>query len=589
MKKRRYLLCNLLVVGAILLYGCSSEVMLSEADKEILDTATEEYNTLRDTMSTNEARVELVAKLTTGCEGVESAVLGEDGYTIFIEFSDGDFAGIHTLEPSEVAPQSFRDSSFFEHAEISETPNAFVLNTLPQKSMQPRRAMSEEPEEKITPLTKKVLILCPLQSWEVSGGFPKDYVDYLKEYGWKDDDIQVKAFGENITPADYCNLGEYGIILYFGHGSWRTVDNDYVNFFIQGCVANDALFQNNPQYGKWREQKKLLIISFYNSKERYDIFLRRDLIKEIIGALPSTYVHFATCSGLRAASAFYDNGGKVFLSWDKAVGGQMADANQLNMLKLMLGDSNNVYEAYLNDAIVRSYDVPGAPAEWNPIRFQIYPDPSLEPNSNNFYLPAWINLTVTGIPEGTSSVRASVYDKDSNLLVEDDEEVLYGATQLQIEEVGDLMIAPTEEVRIEARAFDSSNQELDSGQVTTTLNAGANLLQVHLTSESVTAETRGELWGPYTYQESGAWIATAGGDVFAVWKGEERTYTAILYKPGEDPRNRTYSAESVYTKDEIMARFFGENVWKLADDEVAVCFTSYSYTGLPGGTEQAAG
>jgi len=61
-----------------------------------------------------------------------------------------------------------------------------------------------------------------------------------------------------------------------------------------------------------------------------------------------------------------------------------------------------------------------------------------------------------------------------------------------------------------------------------------------------------------------------------------------LYKPGEDPSYRTYPPESLYTKDDIIAQYFGDNVWNLADDEVAKGFSSYRYTGLPGGTEQAA-
>ena len=190
--------------------------------------------------------------------------------------------------------------------------------------------------------------------------------------------------------------------------------------------------------------------------------------------LETSYVHFSTCYGLQAASTFYDNGAKIFLSWDKKVNADIADENQLNMLKLMVGENYCAFDAYNNDTIVRSW--------WGWSTFKIYPDPSGSPIASNFYLPAWINLTVTGIPEGTSFIRAGVYDKDSNLLAQDDEEVSAGVTQVEMKEVGGLMLVPTEEVRVEARAFDSSNQELGAGQATTTLSAGANLSQVDLTS-----------------------------------------------------------------------------------------------------------
>jgi len=567
MKKRLYLLGNLLVVGAILLIGCSSEVMLGEADKEIILTASEEYGSLKETMSPDEAREALVEKLTTEYEGIESAVLGEDGYTIFIEFSDGDFAGIDTFDQSELSTQPSGYNYYPEH---------LLMPRIPQQSV------SEETEEKIIPQTNKVLILCPeCYRGENVVKDPQEFVNYFKEFGWTDEDIVVKktttASSGEMVPEDLFNLGEYGIILFFAHGTVENADEGEI--FIQCCNADDALFQNNPQYGEWKEQKKLIIVhSTLGNNFRLDI--RLDLLTEKMDTLPSSYVHLATCYGGYFFKLFCEKGAKTFLGWDRPILWSTAGENQLDMLKLMLNNNYYALWAYSDDTIVRTWENDHGSIL---AQFLIYPD-----DVKYFYLPAWVNLTVTGIPEGTSFIRTSVYDKDSNLLAEDDKEVLYGATQLQIEEVGGLMLAPTEEVRVEAQAFDSSNQELDSGQATTTLNAGANLLQVHLTSESVTAETRGEVWGPYTYQEGDVWKATAGGDVFAVWKGEDRTYTAIFYKPGEDPRNRTYSSESVYTKEEVMARFFGENVWKLADDEVAVGFSSWSYTGLPGGTEQQA-
>jgi hypothetical protein len=201
----------------------------------------------------------------------------------------------------------------------------------------------------------------------------------------------------------------------------------------------------------------------------------------MMDVLHSSYVHFSTCYGLHAASAFYDNGAQSFLSWDKPVSGEIADENQLYMLELMLDNNASAYEAYLGDKIIKLYDGSKGIAT-----FKIYPDPSGLPNASYFYLPAWVNLTVTGIPEGTSFIRAGVYDKDSNLLAQDDEEVGFGVTQVEMKEVGGLMLAPTEEVRVEAQAFSSINQELGSGQSTTTLNTGGNVLPLSLTQEEYT-------------------------------------------------------------------------------------------------------
>jgi len=289
MKKRLYILCNLLVVGAILLSGCSSEVMLSEADKDILDSASEEYSTLRGTMSPDEAREEIVEKLNTEYEGIESAVLGEDGYTIFIEFSDDDFAAIYTLEPNELPPPSSDGSDHFVHEETPRAPDPFD-NMIKQKFLRQGERTSEDEEEKIIPQSNKVLILNPLESGEiyVEEGI---FTDYFKEYGWKDNDIDIKSPGENVTLEDYFGLGEYGIILFFGHGGYaKGFENNINYFYVQGCPANDTLFQNNPQYGEWKKEEKLIIVRhlYYDLNHPYCVGIRLDLLKEMMDVLPSS-------------------------------------------------------------------------------------------------------------------------------------------------------------------------------------------------------------------------------------------------------------------------------------------------------------
>jgi hypothetical protein len=480
MKKRLYLLCNLLVVGAILLIGCASEVMLSEADKEILDTATEEYRTLRDTMSPDEAREELVAKLTTEYEGVESAKLGADGYTIFIEFSDDDFAALVTLESFEFSSPSSEGNYYFEHGKRPEHTDPFASDTLPPEFINPRKTASEDTDGKTTPQSNKVLLLNPLEDnddiWydnhEVDEEFPVFFVDYLKEHGWTDDDIDIKSPGENTTLEDYFGFGEYGIIMYFGHGGLlKSEEGGEKYFYIQGCPATDALFQNNPQYREWRKEGKLLIVKCLYMTT-YSVGIRLDLLKEKMDVLPSSYVHFSTCYGFQAASAFCSKGAKVFLGWDHRVNWNNADGNMFHMLKLMVGENYCAFDAYLDDTIVR-------PPFWP--TFNIYPDPSSDPIATSFYLPAWINLTVTGIPEGTSFIRAKVYDENSTLLTMDDEEVGSGVTQVEMKEVGGLMLAPTETVAIVVVALGSSGEDLTTGQTTAALNAGANTPQIDLT------------------------------------------------------------------------------------------------------------
>jgi len=66
------------------------------------------------------------------------------------------------------------------------------------------------------------------------------------------------------------------------------------------------------------------------------------------------------------------------------------------------------------------------------------------------------------------------------LLMQDDEEVSSGVTQVEMEEVGGLMLPPDETVGAAVVALGSSGEELATGQTTATLNAGANTPQIDL-------------------------------------------------------------------------------------------------------------
>ena len=136
----------------------------------------------------------------------------------------------------------------------------------------------------------------------------------------------------------------------------------------------------------------------------------------------------------------------------------------------------------------------------------------------------------------------------------------------------------------------SGQTTLGNGNLTVMIatQPAKEVIPVKVEEEKVTASTRGETWGPYTFQEGDAWKATAGGDVFAVWKGEKRTYTAILHKPDADPVTRTYPPEALYDSTDVANMYWGDNVWGLGEDEVAARFSSWRYTGLPGGTPQQA-
>src|SRR5512135_3497351 len=87
-------------------YGCKkspdAKPAFSKVDTNIMLSAQEQYQSLRETRSPNDARTELVNSLNK-TTGVNKARLGEDGSTICIEYSDNDFAALDTIEDNALS------------------------------------------------------------------------------------------------------------------------------------------------------------------------------------------------------------------------------------------------------------------------------------------------------------------------------------------------------------------------------------------------------------------------------------------------------------------------------------------------------
>jgi hypothetical protein len=123
LKKKQSLITGMLLVlimiSAGVLTGCTSNntdrndytnvvvryPVLSSVDSTILNNAYDEYEILKNDMSYEEARLQLLEKLNNET-GVEKAELGLDNYTIFITYSDGDFAAVDTFELDGDNPQT---------------------------------------------------------------------------------------------------------------------------------------------------------------------------------------------------------------------------------------------------------------------------------------------------------------------------------------------------------------------------------------------------------------------------------------------------------------------------------------------------
>jgi hypothetical protein len=545
-KDARAVVKNIVIVVVMinvgLLSGCTSPTnntpsdamvsypVLSSTDGSILKTAYYDYQTFKQTMSFQEARIQLLDTLNNHTEGVNAAELGVDGYTIFVTYTDGDFAAVDTFEYTE-EPSGQTEFSVLEPNWLSSPHSSHELEATRFDSYPPEIGSSSSngypwvntrseyniivvgPQEKTTCESKKVLVLGPCY-WE----FPKESTDeciaLFQQYGWPDEDIIVKLVTmspyENNTdclklvPDDFFNLADYGIILFPGHGTISAKkDFEAANVYMQFCFFNNASFANTPILEEWKTDKKLIVFDWYKTKIDgvpqfvYMTAIRADLLGQMIkGSLPSSYLCFATCFGEYLGKVFLDRGGKVFLSWNKSVRAVYADANMKNMLQVMLQNESSVYTAYEDPAIVKAYseldpwhpmrgmqppmldgDLP-KPSLVYDVQFHILPDPQKESIARLFYLPTWMNLDITGIPAGTSSLRVSVYDSRNMLLITGEQSVGAAQSTLEMKYVGNSCFPPTEELTIDVQAFDGSGDELTSRQTAMTLNAGENTINI---------------------------------------------------------------------------------------------------------------
>ena len=271
-----------MMIGVGLFAGCTSNntnfsdetPVFSDNSLAVIDTAYNEYDVLRQNMSVNDARQQLIQKINTEYEGVENAHLGIDNYSIFIEFSDGGGAIVDTYEYNEsydVIPEAgfmgtggtpnndYRSTDTLRFDDFSTQPLETGYSSRVGETFESMYQLSfDATQEKITSNKKKVLILgpCyyefPTKPWD-------DTVDWFKAYGWTDDDIDIKVVdgdkwkntvrGGNIIPEDYFNLEDYGIILFDGHGS-DDKNHDEDNLYLQFCFVSNKTLQENADTEK---------------------------------------------------------------------------------------------------------------------------------------------------------------------------------------------------------------------------------------------------------------------------------------------------------------------------------------------------
>lgn len=527
------------LLSTCLFVGCTSEQtndtvfvsypVMSSLDGEVLDTAYQQYAVLRKAMNASDSRSHLLGILNNETEGIEVAELGLDGYTIFVTFSDGDLAMIDTYELDEGVQQNVmfsppnynhRSNEYFDMKNTitfegfaSEIP--LFPGDVPQGYTDIQYNIKiVGPAEKTTCESKKLLVLGPCY-YEFPTEPTDAAINLFRTYGWSEEDITLKLVSihpsyentdcMNLTPDDYFNLSDYGILLFSGHGAVKVKNNfDEDNLYLQFCFLDNASFLNNKELQRWRDEKKLLVGQRFivgegkESRYIYMTGIRADVLREKVKTLPKSFCYFSTCYGGYFNKVYLDKGAQIFLGWNNRVEWYHADENMKNIIELMLEKNWNVYDAYADTSIIKSYDIRHPdntsrnlfiqpPTSYN-VKFSIYPDPATDTIAKSFYFPGWFSLTIDDIFEDTSILRVKVMDNSSNVLSTVEKKLNPGQTKIYFKYVGGILAIPEERVKISVIALTNNYATIftktllttpsESGKNNITMNISGYIYQI---------------------------------------------------------------------------------------------------------------
>jgi hypothetical protein len=518
-----------MAISSSLLPGCQSKNSVktpnfSIADGQVLTNAYNEYTTLKATLSPEQARQQLIQQLSNE-NGVANVELGQDGYSIFVTYADGNESLVDTYDDADYQATETGDTpgnNLSDNATASENEanlslnNLYLLNTdysisntgisVPNSSA----STSAETPSKINATSKKVLILAPIgPELGVVTTTPSKCVTYLESHGWAASDITVDENDSstppgcfNVTPEDYFNLSDYGIILFFGHGDLGPVSpylndvtqpdtlnvNDNTQLYLQFANVSMETFNTDAQLQQWRDQKQILVGGVFNTGGTtwYSLFIRGDLLQQKMGKLPNSYVQLATCFGSYFHNIFIDDGAGMFMGWDNVALSTYADEDQRTMVNLMLGDNLSAIDAYSDSSITKNltlqeYVAAGIGLESLPgsgplagVHFVYYPS-----SQANYYLPAWVEqVDINNLPSDGYKAVVSLINSYSVPLITRG----FSETSSSISGAGfDMYLFPaTDKITIEVEVVDKDERVLVRQEYPETLNAGSNSIKINM-------------------------------------------------------------------------------------------------------------
>jgi hypothetical protein len=505
--------------------------IFSEIDAETLNSAYDEYSSFRKTLSSDQAIEQLMKSLSDQTQKIKNVKLGDDGYTLFVDFSDGDSALIDTLQADELItlPASREPSSKSNMQEGSTSNSPLIFKPISEIEVQPhqtqnlsyvsQRKIFEAPSHlasplgAITPASKKVLLLGP-DCWldsQLETEERAKLLNALRSNGWTPADIVEKLVtkspnGANtswltINPVDYFNWGDYGVVLFYGHGNIKTL-GDESQMFIQFCFLDDNSFLQDRQLLEWKGNGLIKVVRAFASDDHsttiYQMDISLSLLRQKLSPLSQSYVQLATCYSSYFYRVFLDKGAQVFVGWDDTVTANLADENIRETVELMVGKSFSAFEAY-NDQNITKQD-PQYKAS-----YVILPDQAA---ASSYYLPAWIDLKVkvssqfSGLMTGYPGIDAYVLDENSKNVASTALRLSPGQTEAELiignklNPIEQYLLPGHYKLSVGARNSDYSGL-LAAGNMEVDLHCGANNIPIQLTDLK---------WTDDTYEGPPGWV-----------------------------------------------------------------------------------
>ena len=280
----------------------TSDVFVS-TDMVTLDSAEVRFDELAETSSADQARQALVAELTAQ-SNVAGAKLFEDGYTIMVKFDNGTFGAINTLNYDALNESV---TSFTGPPEIDRC----ALGKI--SSLKVSGGMSEVVFDNI-PSHKQVLVLNISQPDLPGNSTAANWVRWIfQQAGWNPNDITVKTRGTrtatNITPEDFFELGDYGMVFIFAHGMYgRFGEDEPTRYYLQLGTANS--------YGStYASQLREAALSGQIVVCDGDFYMRMDLLQDVLNTPEHGMVFLIGSQGSTASGTFLEDMNGRFFGW----------------------------------------------------------------------------------------------------------------------------------------------------------------------------------------------------------------------------------------------------------------------------------